>query len=272
VHDAALDLLGGAILALRGGGADEGAIHKARKACKRVRAALRLLRVSLGKSAYHRENRALRDAASSLTVIRDAFVLRDTLHSLPPHSPTLDRVLDTEYQQAHSRFERGGARAALGQLKQDYTRLAKQPAAEAELPSAAVGVRRIYGAGSKALSKARSRDDEALHEWRKQAKYLLNQLELLETVFDARLKKMRRRADDLADALGDDHDLGVLLAKLRRYKECDRGLVKELKARRRRLQARALRIGQQLYQHSAKHVQATTARKLIAPGAHPDRK
>jgi CHAD domain-containing protein len=266
VHDAALDLLDGAIQALRKG-VDDRNMHSARKACKRIRAALRLLRKSIGKSAYDRENRALRDAAKPLTVVRDAFVLRHALRRLPPHSATLDRVLAADYQRARLRLERGGAKAALGLLKQVYTRLVERPAVEPELLSAAVGVKRIYRAGAKAFAKARSREDEALHEWRKQTQYLLNQLELLKTVFNTRFKKMRRHAGDLAGTLGDDHDLAVLLAKLRGYKECDRALLKAMTTRRRKLQARALRIGQLLYRHSAKHVQSATARKLIALGA-----
>lgn len=43
MRDAALDLLDGTILALRNG-VDDRTVHKARKASKRVRAALRLLR------------------------------------------------------------------------------------------------------------------------------------------------------------------------------------------------------------------------------------
>jgi CHAD domain-containing protein len=265
LHAAALDLLDGAIQALREG-PDDRKLHGARKACKRIRAALRLLRKSLGQSAYDRENRALRDAARPLTVIRDAVVLRRALRKLPPHSATLDRVLATDYQRARFRLERGGAKAALGLLKQVYTRLVERPAVKRELLSAAVGVMRSYRAGGKAFVKARSRDDEALHEWRKQTKYLLNQLELLKTVFNARFKKMRRHAEDLARTLGDDHDLAVLLVKLRGYQECDRPLLKAITTRRRKLQRRALRIGKQLYRHSAKHVQSATARKLLALG------
>jgi CHAD domain-containing protein len=266
VRDAALDLLDGAIQALRDG-MDDRAIHEARKTCKRIRAALRLLRDSLGKAVYERENRALREVARPLTAIRDAFVLRQTLGELPPHSATLDLRLAKDYQRARLRLERGGTSVALGRLSQVRSRLSEQRVGAPELLSAAAGVGSSYRAGGKALRKARSRDDAALHEWRKQTKYLLNQLELLKSVFKVNFKKFRHQADDLAGALGDDHDLSVLVAKLGRYKECDRALVKEMKARRRKLQARALRIGGKLYRHSAKHVQLKTARKLIALGA-----
>src|SRR5665213_2111364 len=218
VRDAALDLLDGAIQSLRDG-VDDRAIHEARKACKRIRAALRLLRKSLGQAAYERENRALRNAGRPFTVVRDAFVLQQTLRELPSHSATLDLRLAKDYQRARSRLESRRISVALGKLTQVRNLLAGQQVAESELVSAAAGVRRIYRAGGKAFRKARSRDDEALHEWRKQIRYLLNQLELLKSVFKISFKKLRHQADDLADALGDDHDLGALMARLRRYKE-----------------------------------------------------
>ena len=263
VHDATLGLLEGAIRIL-GHAVDDGAVHAARKTCKQTRAALRLLRESLGAAVYHRENRALRDAARPLTQMRDAFVLRQTLRALPAHSASLDGVLDKNYQQARSRLQRGGAKAAQLQLHQVLTRLVERPAAAPELFSATSGVKRSYRAARKAAEKARSRDDEALHEWRKQTKYFLNQLDLLKTVFGANFRKMRRQARELAAALGDDHDLSVLQQKLHRSEPADRGLVKEMKARRRKLQNRSAQIGKKLYRRAVWKVHTRTRRKLSA--------
>jgi predicted NBD/HSP70 family sugar kinase len=57
-----------------------------------------------------------------------------------------------------------------------------------EVLSATVGVRRIFRGGRKAFANARSKDDQALHEWRKQARYLLNQLDILTAVFNVDLR------------------------------------------------------------------------------------
>jgi CHAD domain-containing protein len=124
------------------------------------------------------------------------------------------------------------------------------------------GTKRVYKAGRKALCEARSRDDQALHEWRKQANYLLNQLELLKTVFSARFKKLHRRAGRIAAALGDDHDLSVLTSKLRPREASERSLRKRIKERRRKLQARAFRAGKRLYRRSAKHLEASMVAHL----------
>lgn len=194
-------------------------------------------------------------------------MLRQTLRELPPHSAMLDRRLDQDYQQARSRLERSGTSVALEQLSRVRRELSEHRPAASELLPAAAGIRRIYRAGNKALREARSCDDRALHEWRKQTTYLLNQLELLKTVLKVSFKKWRSQAKKLARTLGDDHDLGVLLATLGSDQECDHALVRHLKARRRKLQARALRVGKKSYRHSAKRVQVKTARKLIALGA-----
>src|SRR5688572_12596308 len=57
-------------------------IHDARKQLKKSRAALRLLRDSMGEIAYRRENTALRDAARPLGVARDSKVLLAALDDL----------------------------------------------------------------------------------------------------------------------------------------------------------------------------------------------
>jgi CHAD domain-containing protein len=268
LHDAVLTLLDGAIETLRTDQDDE-AVHAARKTCKRVRAGLRLLRECLGPDAYRRENRNVRDAAKPLAAVRDALILRAMSKTLSARSAILRRGLDSEYRRERHALERRGARTALEQLMATRERLIGLPAVDSEAASVIAGVGRIYRAGHKAFRKARSRDDQALHEWRKQAKYLLNQLELLETVFGTRFKKLCRHVDRLAETLGDDHDLDVLSGKMRRHEVDEPSLTKRISKRRSKLQARAFRLGKHVYGDSAKHLEAklrtrlTTSRKLV---------
>jgi CHAD domain-containing protein len=261
VHDAALILLGGAIETLRSGQDDE-AVHAARKDCKRIRAALRLLRGCLGSRVYRRENGRIRDAAKLLRPARDAFVLREILRTLPRRPITLQRGLDSEYRAQRRALDRQGARNALNRLTATRHSLLTLPALNSETASVIAGAQRVYKAGRKAHRKARRTHDAALHEWRKQAKYRLNQLELLRTVFDVKVTKLRRRAHKLAEALGDDHDLGMLMGKLRTYKARDRSLMKHIESRRCELQARAFRLGKRLYRHRAKHLEAVLVQRL----------
>jgi CHAD domain-containing protein len=262
VHDAALTLLDGAIETLRSSGDDE-AVHAARKACNHVRAALRLLRECLGSAEYSRENKQIRDAAKPLTGLRDAFVLRKTLGTLNKPPLAFQRAVDSDYRKERRALARRGARSALDQLMGTRERLLDLPSIASEHESAIAGVRRVYKAGRKAHRNARDGDDEALHEWRKQAKYLRNEFGLLKTVFNAKFNTLHRRANDLAEALGDDHDLGVLLSKLRARQEQDRILMKSIKKRRHALQERAFRLGRKLYRRSAKHIEAAVAARLL---------
>jgi CHAD domain-containing protein len=276
LHDATLSLLDRAIDGL---GSDQGdeAVHTARKATKRIRAALRLLRGSLGPGKYHRENRGVRDAARPLTAIRDSFVLQRTLRSMTGAPPPLERDLKSEYQRERRGFKRQGLHAALTHLKAARRHLSEFSAVVPETASAVEGLGNTYRAGRKALAKAKSNDDGALHEWRKQAKYLLNELELLRAVFGFDAKKLRRHADKLASILGDDHDLGVLSGKLRRYRATAPRLVQQIEKRRRSLRRQAAKQGAKLYGHSAKRVEARAAARLkrLKPGrdrAAPDRR
>ncbi len=261
VRDAALSLLGGAIETL-GTRRDDKSVHAARKDCKRIRAALRLLRGCLGSRIYRVENRRIRDAAKLLRPVRDTFVLRDLLRTLPRRPTTLQRGLDSEYRGQRRALEQRGARIALMKLRLTRQRFIDLPPLDAEAASVIAGAGRVYKAGRKAHHGARHRHDTALHEWRKQAKYLLNQLELLKTVFNINFRKLRRNTHKLTEALGDDHDLGMLASKLRAYGARDRSFLKQIESRRSKLQARAFHLGRQIYRQRAKHFEAAIVGRL----------
>ena len=261
MHEMTLHVLDGAIKTLASSQTDQ-SVHAARRATKRTRAALRLMRRNLGTQVYRRENRRVRDAAKPLTAIRDAFVLRVALRDLPARSVALQRGLDAEYHREHTAVETQGASSVVARLRAIRQRLADMPPLNPEAASAVAGVHRSYKAGRHACSRAKGRDDRMLHELRKQAKYLLNQLELLHEVFEVDFKTLHRRADRLAAILGDDHDLGVLNTKLRAYDPANQRLRKIIKKRRRELQSKALRIAKKLYRHPVKRIRARVAARL----------
>jgi len=117
----------------------------------------------------------------------------------------------------------------------------------------AAGLRRVYKAGRAAWRQAKSRPTAAaLHEWRKQAKYLRAQLELLEPLWPEVLARLARRAHDLADTLGEDHDLFLLHGRASRVRvplaaPARARLLQLIAERRRALQEQALRAGEALY-------------------------
>jgi CHAD domain-containing protein len=73
------------------------------------------------------------------------------------------------------------------------------------------GLRRVYRTGHRALALAAENSSvENLHEWRKQAKYLWHQLQLLEAAWTGSDKELGDQTHRLSQLLGNDHDLAVL--------------------------------------------------------------
>jgi CHAD domain-containing protein len=116
-----------------------------------------------------------------------------------------------------------------------------------------------------------------MHRWRKRVKDLRYAAEMLQQTqqpgpeghgADAHLRRVAKRADDLGEMLGEDHDLAVLAERVRTAtKRRGRGrsrksrplrrstrntLLKLIARRRRKLRKRALRDGERLYRRSAK--------------------
>jgi CHAD domain-containing protein len=220
------------------------------------------MRLSIGVDIYHRENRRIRNAAKPLTSLRDAFMLRHTLNHMPQRPTKLRRTFEADHERQRKALEKKGWRVAVTELQQTRNALSSLPLAASEVASAIDGVERVYKAGRLAFREARSRTDDALHEWRKQAKYLLNQIELICALFNVKMKGLHLRTETLASALGDDHDLAVFVTQLEAQSEGIPALDKVIKRRRHRLQAQALRIGKEVYRHSPSHMAAQVAHRL----------
>jgi CHAD domain-containing protein len=232
-------------------------VHAARKALKKARAALRLLRPGLGEELFRADNRALREAGRCLSPLRDTKSQLDALAELRRRHPGKLRRAGLDALDAGLRAERMAARAKLElQLQSCLARL--EPAGRADFarvdPSVLEdGLRRVYRKGRKAFSRAgMRRTAEALHEWRKQVKYLHDALAALEGAAGGKAAKIAKRAEKLADRLGDDHDLAVLAQRRRAPKK----LRKLIAGRRKKLQKRALRLGEKLYGRKPKRLAA----------------
>lgn len=221
---------------LQSGPLSDEAVHEARKALKRARAALRLLRPGMAKALYSEANAALRDAGRHLAPLRDIRSARAALEDLGAEA--LAPRLEEKEEAARRNLRLEECVALLTRAAGD-----RRPAPE---PRALVkGLRRIYRKGRKALARAEENPTpEALHEWRKHVKYLANSLEIL----GAADPKAGRRAAKLADRLGDDHDLAMLAAG----NLPGRKLRKRIDSRRRKLQKKAFALGESLYRPKPK--------------------
>lgn len=244
------------------------AIHGARKDLKKVRAILRLLRGELGEKRFKAENRRYRDAARLLAESRDAEVKLETLQALGedagasfPASAALawrqaleadrDRVAAARGEAA-SRIER--ARAA---IEAAGGGISHWPIGNDSWRLLEPGLDRSYRDGREAFGRAQTEGSaENVHEFRKRAKDLWYQLRLLHDAWPGLLEPTAEQAHDLADLLGDHHDLAVLAedlegrAELAASREDFRGLIE---ARQAELLEAALELGERLYAEKPKH-------------------
>ena len=260
------------------------AVHAARKALKKARAALRLLRDGIDETVYRSENSALRDSGRLLSPMREAQVSLSTFESLCARHADALNDSDLAAMRKKLQAQRNAARRAMMLDKtsglQSCVRMLKNcrdRARQAELSSCkataiATGLQRIYRNGRQALAEARAcGHHEVLHEWRKQVKYLANAGAALVASGDAGLAVLTARAARLADALGDEHDLAVLHEFIARAGATEdprlRRMLKLIGRRRAQLQKRAFLLGGALYDSKHAGIINTkhASRRPVAP-------
>ena len=142
-------------------------------------------------------------------------------------------------------------------------RIAALPSSDLDAAQPVTGLERAYKNARKAGERAHEeRTNDRLHEWRKQTKYLDNQLDMLKSFGPRLFARSRKRAHKLADRLGDDHDLAVLQAQIDKFTRGNPGqpdgaaaLLSQLHERRQKLQRRAFRVGRRLYLGKPKRYQ-----------------
>lgn len=246
-------------------------VHSARKALKKARAALRLLREGLDEDDYQKENAALRDAGRCLSPLRDAKSLLDALIAFRDRYPaelrqpgyaSLTRQLRAKRMaKRRDLFQTPDKlRACIQSLRACSARVRLWKLSSLAPASVAAGLQRVHRAGRRTLAGARQAGTpEALHEWRKQVKYLSNALSALDVSPSSQLAKTEERAGELADQLGDDHDL----AELARYVALDadstidaaarKNLAKLIERERAKLRKSAYALGAKIYDEKPKH-------------------
>ena len=245
----------------------EDAVHEVRKRCKETRGLARLVRPALGDD-FARLNHAVRDAANELSSMRDAHALLGTFDDL---RETTGRDDDPMLDQVRSR-QAASADAATRAINAGDPRIrkarqllvgARSQVQDWEIPNGfeplGEGLARTYRRGHRAMKQARRRtNDDRMHEWRKAVKNLWYQVRLLRASAPSLLGPLSHRLDDLAEALGDDHDLAVLIQRLELEPDRFGGEVAAEEAVRlareaqERLRGRAFRLGATIYAEPTK--------------------
>ncbi len=254
------------------------AVHEARKSMKRLRALLRLIRPQIGDDVYRWENTTLRDAARLIAPVRDGVVMVKTIDRIRERFD--GQIVDYAFGDLQSALQGRADRlrhrvtddesiipSVIQTLRSARIRYASWPI-ESDDPvtlygrrpiahsfdSVAAGLGRTYGRGQKEMHLAMENPTaENFHLWRKRAKYLRHQCEILAPLWPESVGGMAQSLDQLGEWLGDDHDLAVLLRLVADIPELcpdmrERSFLAALAQHRRaELQMAAFTLGSRIY-------------------------
>jgi len=255
------------------------AVHSSRKAIKRLRSVLRLVRGVIAPDRYDRDNQMLKLIAAELGGVRDAWVMAETLNrilpatddtreSMAPLMTRLQRLFQIETREV---LGNDAQVASIVEQLENVERRSRSWTVRAgsdlpllhEFASIKPGLEQVYKRGRHGMKNAiESPTDTLLHNWRKRAKYLRHQIEALNVLHPESLGRSEAELEMLSDLLGDDHDLAVLTNRL----EDDRslgagidldGVAHAITDRRSDLQKRAVDVGAVCYSASADEFLAT---------------
>ncbi|BAC89021.1 CHAD domain-containing protein [Gloeobacter violaceus] len=238
----------------------EAAVHSARKLFKRLRALLRLVRAELGAGRYKGEDRVVQQAGRALSEARDAHVLTQTLAKVrkdqvgPLPDGLFDALADAiDRNAASTQLDRTAVTDVVVALVGLQERLADWPLEREGFKLLEDGLLWVYREGRRAMKAAfADPDPEHFHTWRKRVKDLWHQYEVLTPLWPELLAPCATQAHQLADYLGDDHDLAVLYETVAKQIPVDYAaegawLLSDIDRRRTELQRLAKPLGIKLY-------------------------
>jgi CHAD domain-containing protein len=258
------------------------AVHDARKAMKKTRSLLRLVRGATPRRQRRHANAALRAAGRDLAHTRDSDVLGATLAALSDRfagqlpATTFAALREHFGSRTDGHDARIAARrsqvAALEELRGLRLDVDRSRFGGDGWKAIESGLVRSYTQGRKAFRRARSGGSlEDLHEWRKRVKDLWYQERLLTAACGQAVRGHSKDAHLLADLLGDDHDLGLLREQLTDREvpvpvDVD-AVITLVDYRREELQNEAVRVGARVYAEKPKAFKRRMRRSFEASRA-----
>jgi CHAD domain-containing protein len=195
-------------------------VHESRKAIKRLRALLRLVRPAIGDKAFKARTAALRDVALALSAHRDHSILDETITKLERHAGNEHGALLAEVRRLAAPAHASGGdldATTVGALRDSLVRegqrLDKLKFKSAAGTTFAPGLQHSYERGRTALSKAcKKPSDLSFHDLRKASQWHWRHMALLSRAWPEYFEVRVAAARELSQILGDDHDLAVLSA------------------------------------------------------------
>jgi len=234
----------------------DAAIHETRKALKRLRALLRLVRNQLGKGAFREEDVVLRDLGRRLAAARDARTCIDTLHALDPdRCEMLQERLADDHRAVSARLltdtDLMAQLLTTAKCARDRWAARLPGLVRDEFAAISPGLRRTYRRGRKCMGRALDHPtDKAFHEWRKEVKHLRYQMESLRPIDPPSLGGVIAALNSLGEVLGTEHDHTVLGSVAGREGGCNgeaARVLELLQARKEELRISAVPLAKRVY-------------------------
>ncbi|HET9258525.1 MAG TPA: CHAD domain-containing protein [Acidimicrobiia bacterium] len=277
------------------------AVHESRKAVKRVRALLRLVRGELPDRIYEFENRSLRETSRLVAGVRASQGVLDAAESIQRIYG--DLLADGTFEEMRLRLTRRRDLAevqtaddpnTLGRvvrgLERAHHRFASWPTDPEARQVYGMGIRDTYSAMAPGLGRSydlgrhrmvtayRRGGPGDFHEWRKRVKDMRHQMEFLAPLWPEVVVGTAMTLERLGNVLGDDNDLAELSILLSSRPDLcpeprERSLFRALAGQRRsELQLAAEILGRRVYAEkprslSSRFAEYWEARKIAATGS-----
>ncbi|MBT8446888.1 MAG: CHAD domain-containing protein [Gammaproteobacteria bacterium] len=199
-------------------------VHEARKSVKKLRALLRLVRRPL-RERFKREDRALRDIGRNLRAWRESAVAANTAAAFRDaatgaHAEQWQAVVEILSRDTNGAepsietFSEATGNIAFA-LRIRESSIDEWTFHDDGFELIAPGLRHIHQRVRRHFHKTFASDDpHASHVWRRHVKYHWYHVRLLEDTWPERLAGYRGLLGELAEYLGDEHDLIDLSARL----------------------------------------------------------
>jgi CHAD domain-containing protein len=200
------------VLAHFSNGAKGNAVHESRKAIKRLRALLRLIKPGMTKAAFQRDEARLKEIAQLLSGVRDMQAMIETVTKLKTYDPVVGAGPVGAAIKARLEEECAGAEK---RLKGATISRARKLLVEARKAFAGLALEDDDFAVIAKTLESQIGKDEAFHDWRKHVQRHWRQLVLVAPSWPKALRPQVALARDLAEILGEDHDLSVLADRVR---------------------------------------------------------
>ncbi len=203
---------------------DDSPVHQIRKNLKKARAALRLVRKEIGRSAFRQQDHWLRDAGRLVSEVRDAEVRLETVRQLQSIKPRrgrgpyarLEQMLALELENFLAAFAEWQSQT-LPVLQQALAATDSWSVAHFDARQLRRAIQTSYKCARSSLHRARKNPSpDCFHEFRTDAKTLSYQIRILRPINPVVLTNLADELRSVGELLGRAHDLTFLSERLRR--------------------------------------------------------